>query len=206
MSGLRHCFDTVNQKSYTTGTTIRDMITGASGTNSIPNSAVSWMNAGVNAITITAAITRLTENTAYAANPFSKFTSTTDNTFNLYVFGNFNNTTPAADGRIAMYSNRGGTWNTVGSSSYVIPLGQTVIATWQINSTDGGQLWINGTKYGARSGAGIFGSSNNTTPLTIWTPPTTAVLTLNYATIYDRELTDTEILQNFNAIRGRYNL
>jgi hypothetical protein len=122
------------------------------------------------------------------------------------MFGNFNGTTPAVDGKITLYSNRGGVWNPVGSSSYVMSLGQTVIATWQINSTDGGQLWINGVKYGARAGAGIFGSSNNTSNLTVWTPPTSAVLTLNYVSIYDRELNDSEIVQNFNALRGRYGI
>lgn len=204
-NGLRHCFDFINTKCYTTGTTVTDMITKASGTNSIPNSAVSWMNTGLNEITINVAITRLSDNTGYSANPLSKYAGTTDNTFNLYLLGNLNGTAPNNEGVLTLYSNRGGVWNSVGAS-YKTAINETVFASWQINSTLGGQLWINGKKVGSRSGTGIFGSSNNTSAMTVWTPPTSTVLNMRYVSIYDRELTDSEIVQNFNAIRGRYNL
>lgn len=204
-SGLRHVFDIQNTKSYTSGTTIKDLVTNVSGSSGIANAPVSWMNAGVNQITITTVIKRLTENTAYSTNPLFKYNSTTDNSFSLYVFGNFNNTVPADDGKILLYSNTGGTWKSLGNS-YNIALNETVIATWQFNSTNGCQTWINGNKIGGRVGTGIFGSNNNTSSLGVFTPPSTSVLTLFYASIYDKELTDVEVLQNYAALRGRFAL
>lgn len=204
-NGLRHCFDFINKKCYTSGSTVRDMITRASGSNSIPNSAVSWMNAGVNEFTLNVAITRLSDNTGYSYNPLSKYASPTDNTFNLYLLGNLNGTAPNNEGLLVLYANRGGIWNPVGSS-YRTVIGTPVIATWQINSSLGGQLWINGQKVGGRSGAGILGSNNNTSNLIVATPPLTSVLSMHHVSIYDRELTDAEVKQNFNALRGRYGL
>jgi hypothetical protein len=202
--GLRHSTDISNIKSYTSGSTITDLITGASGTSSIPNSAATWMNAGVGSITLTVAIKKLTGIPVYAVNPLTKYTNTTDNTFSWYVFGNNAGTTPSEDGRLSLYSNAGGTWGGIGSS-YVIALNETVIATVQYNSASGGQLWINGVKSGTRTGrTGIFGTATNTSPIVVFTPPATSTLTMYYSSIYDRELTDSEIIQNFNALRGRY--
>lgn len=205
-NGLRNCTDLGNIKSYTSGSSITDIVTNSTvSTNSIPNSSVSWLNSGVNNITLIAVVTRLTTNTSYAVNPFTKYADTTDNTFSLYMFGNFNNTTPGEDGRLWYYSNINGTWNSVGSS-YVCQLNETVIHTLQYNSVSGGQVWINGSKLGSRTGSGRFGSIGNTSNLTVFTPSATSVLRLHYTAIYDRELSDSEITQTYAALRGRYNV
>lgn len=204
--GLRHNTDLSNIKSYTSGSNITDLITNTTGVSSIPNSAATWMNAGVYQITITAVIKRLITNLSYSVNPLTKYNGTTDNTFNLYMFGNFNNTAPASDGVLLLYSNAGGSWGSIGTA-YGVALNETVIFTVQYNSVTGGQTWINGTKLGTRTGrTGIFGSANNTSPITVYTPPASSVLTLYYSSIYDRELTDAEVVQNFNALRGRFGL
>lgn len=202
-SGLRLCTDVSNTKSYTTGTTITDMITGGSSTNSIPNASVSWMNAGVSAASFVVVIKRLTNNAGYALNPFYKYADTTNNTFNMYMFGNFAGANAADEGRIMWYANRGGTWNTI-SGSYVTAINETVIVQLQYNSSTGGQLWINGTATGARAGSGILGSSANTSNLTIHTPGTSSIATVYYTAIYDRELSSSEVFQNYAALRGRF--
>jgi hypothetical protein len=163
------------------------------------------MNGGVNQITITVVIKRLTGIAGYATNPLTKNATTTDTTFNVYVFGNFGGTVPADDGKLRFYSNLGGTWNATGAT-YQIAINETVVATLQYNSTSGGQLWVNGARYGIRSAGGIFGSSNNTSNLVVYTPPSSSEIIMYYAAIYDSELTDSQIQQNFYALRGRYGL
>ena len=205
-SGLRVCTDTVNAKSYSgSGTTITDMITKGSGSNSIPNSYVSWMNAGVNAASFVVVIKRLTNNAGYALNPFFKYADTTNNTFNMYMFGNFAGANAADEGRIRWYANRGSIWNSI-SGDYVTAINETVIVQLQYNSSTGGQLWINGTATGSRTGSGILGSATNTSNLTIYTPGTSSIATIYYTAIYDRELSSSEVLQNYAALRGRYGI
>lgn len=204
-SGLRNSTDLSNIKSFVSGLNITDTVAGGTGSALIPNSSVSWMNAGVSSVTITIILTRLTANAAYSTNPLTKYASTTDCSFSIYLFGNSAGAAPANDGLLGLYSNCGGTWQQLGAM-YSMALNQTVIATWQYNSTSGCQAWINGVKNGGRSGSGIFGTATNTTALVRHTPAYNTVLNMNYASIYDRELSDTEVIQNFNALRGRYNL
>lgn len=203
--GLRHSTDVDNIKSYTGGTIMTDLITGQSGTNSIPNDVASWMNAGVDFITITMAVTKETIYTGYSMGIFTKYAGTTDNTFRVYMFGTNSGTAPAADGNILLYSNRGGVWGSVGAV-YKMAIPETIIITWQYNTTDGGQTWINGVKNGARTASGIFGSDSNTSNIVIANPSTYPAATLHYTSIYDRELTDSEIVQNYIALRGRFEL
>ena len=202
--GLRHCTDGINQKSYVSGNTITDLVTRASGTISIPNAACTWMNNGVNTITVTIALTRLTDNAGYAFNPFQKYAGTATNTFNIYIFGNNAGGQPSLEGNLRMYANVGGTWGDVGSN-YNTVIGRPVIATWQYNSTTGGQLWINGAKVGTRTRTGIFGSSN-TADLIIYPPTYSPLANIHYTSIYDRELVDVEVQQIYTALRGRYSL
>ena len=204
-SGLRVCTDVSNTKSYTTGTTITDMITARSGSNSIPNASVSWMNAGVSAASFVVVIKRLTNNAGYALNPFFKYVDTTNNTFNMYMFGNFAGANAADEGRIMWYANRGGIWNTI-SGSYVTAINETVIVQLQYNSSTGGQLWINSTATGSRTGSGILGSSANTSDLTVYTPGLSSIATVYYTAIYDRELSSSEVFQNYAALRGRFSV
>ena len=204
-SGLRVCTDTVNAKSYSgSGTTITDMITKGSGTDNIPNASVAWMNAGVSAASFVVVIKRLANNSGYSHNPFAKYASTTDNTFNMYMFGNFAGANAADEGRIRWYANRGSIWNSI-SGDYVTAINETVIVQLQYNSSTGGQLWINGTATGARYGSGTLGSGTNTSNLFVGTPPSTSPISAVYYTaIYDRELSSTEVLQNYAALRGRF--
>lgn len=204
--GLRHVTDSQNRKSYSgSGSTITDIVTKGSGTDSIPNANVSWMNAGVSAITLTSIFKRSASDPAYSTVPFAKYALTTDNTFRMYVFGNFAGAAPADDGRITFYAYVGGAWNSVGGV-YVASVNQTVMASLQYNSSTGGQLWINGAKVGSRSASGTLGSATNTSALTVYTPPVTSTVTQYYTSIYDRELSDSEMMQNYSALKGRFGI
>jgi len=204
-NGLRNSTDLSNIKSFVSGFNITDTVAGGTGSASIPNSSVSWMNAGVSSVTITIILTRLTANANYSTNPFTKYNGTTDCSFSIYLFGNSAGAAPADDGKLRLYSNCGGTWQPVGDV-YSMALNQTVVATWQYNSTSGGQLWINGVKIGTRTASGIFGTAANTTALVRLMPASSTVLNMNYTSIYDRELSDSEVVQNFNALRGRFGI
>jgi hypothetical protein len=182
-----------------------DLITGVQGTNGIANAPASWMNNGVFAITITAVVKRLLPITAYAVNPLTKYADTTNNTFNLYMFGNFNGTAPASDGVLGYYSNLNGTWQSV-ATQYGCAINETVIYTLQFNSVNGGQTWANSTKLGSRGNGGRLGSVGNTSNLTVASPSFTSALRLEAALIYDRELSDQEIRSNSISLKSRYGI
>lgn len=204
MNGLRHVTDESNPKSYPgSGSTMTDVITGQSGTDNIPNDAVSWMNSGVDYITINCVVTKETAHTGYSTNIFRKYVNTTDNTFNMYIFGTNGGAAPADDGKLRLYSYRGGVWGSVGST-YTMSIPETVIATWQYDTASGGQMWINGAKVGTASGSGGLGSASNTSNLVVANPGYTSVATIHYTSIYDRKLSDAEVVQNYLALRGRF--
>jgi hypothetical protein len=204
MNGLRHVTDESNPKSYPgSGSTMTDVITGQSGTDNIPNDAVSWMNGGVDYITINCVVTKETAHTGYSTNIFTKYANTTDNTFNMYIFGTNGGAAPADDGKLRLYSYRGGVWGSCGAV-YAMSIPETVIATWQYDTATGAQLWINGVKEGTASGSGGLGSASNTSNLVVTNPGYTSVATIHYTSIYDRKLSDAEVVQNYEALRGRF--
>ena len=203
--GLMTCLDSYNTNSFVSPTWT-DLVTKETGVAGLPNSAVFWMNAGlITRCTLTMIIRRNTANAAYAINPFTKYNGTTDNTFSWYMFGNFAGAAPASDGNLQLYANKGGSWGGVGGA-YVVSLNQTVCATIQYNSTTGGQLWINGIQVGGRGGAGGLGSIGNTSNLVAMHPTTSSIISPYYYSIYNRELSDLEVQQNFNALRSRYSI
>lgn len=203
--GLMTCLDSGNTNSFASPTWT-DLVTKETGVAGLPNSAVSWMNLGyITRCTLTMIIRRNTANASYAINPFTKYAGTTNNTFSWYMFGNSAGAVPADDGKLTLYSFRGGAWGPVGGT-YAVSLNQTVYATIQYNSTTGGQLWINGIQVEGRSGAGGLGSIGNTTNLVAMNPTTSSIISPYYYSIYNRELSDSEITQNFTALRSRYGI
>jgi len=203
--GLMTCLDSYNTNSFVSPTWT-DLVTKETGVAGLSNSAVFWMNSGyITRCTLTMIIRRNTANASYSINPFTKYADTTNNTFNWYMFGNFAGAAPASDGNLQLYANRGGVWGGVGSA-YVVSLNQTVCATIQYNSTTGGQLWINGIQVGGRSGSGGLGSIGNTSNLVAMHPTTSSIISPYYYSIYNRELSDSEVIQNFSALRGRYGI
>jgi hypothetical protein len=197
--------DISNVKSYSGSGNWKSLIDGSgsiSGGNSVYGTPT-WAD-GMTAITISVVLSVEGTDTNYAYNPIKKFSNTTTATFALYHFQQF--TDNLRTNLIGMYANAGGTWQAI-SSQYFATQGNTYIIDFQYDSNTGGQLWINGEKIGSRSGSrGVLGT--DTAPITIDGGPTgrSGIHTVKYAAIYDAELTDNELKQNFEALRGRYGI
>lgn len=205
-NGLKSLFDRSNPNSYAgTGTTWKDLIRNISYTNTV-NSAGSetWMGSESSGITISVTLYKIGTFVGYAEQPVSKWSGTSDASFVLYHFG----TTSGASfiDRVRWYANRGGVWDAISEMSY-IQNGSKHHITLQHNNTSGGQLWINGNKFGSRTGPGV--RANSTNPLKIFGPDMSqgsGTTLVENCYIWNRELTDIEIRQHFEAIRGRYSL
>jgi hypothetical protein len=95
----------------------------------------------------------------YAIQPVYKSTSTSDANYVLYYFGDYGGEYPWQLGDIAFLANRGGGWGGV-SGTYKIPqLNRWYHVAWTYNSVQGGQLYVDGSTVGARTGSGILATT-----------------------------------------------
>ena len=204
-NGLKSLFDRSNPNSYAgTGTTWKDLIRNISYTNTV-NSAGSetWMGSESSGITISVTLYKIGTLVGYAEQPVSNWSGTSDASFVLYHFGT---TSEVNVDRIRWYANRGGVWGVI-SGNFLGTNGNKYVIILQYNDTSGGQLWVNGSKIGTRTGSGI--RANSASPLRIIGPDTSqgnGTSLVENCYIWNRELTDGEVIQHFEAIRGRYNL
>lgn len=97
----------------------------------------------------------------------------------------------------------GGTWRDI-SGGFLAENGKKYLINLQYNDLSGGQLWINGSKFGVRTGSGV--RANSTAPLRLFGPTGSSSVRTESCYIWNRELSDNEIQQNFEAIRGRYGI
>ena len=169
----------------------------------------SWTN-NVSEITICVLIEKFYRTTnGYAYHPINKWNSgyNVNASFVLYQFDDYfgNN----ADGFCAWYgytSNNGWCGLTGGYGEFRLAPGQIAYLCMQYKSSNGGgQMWYNGTKVGGRSGA-----SGNIGPDTAgysdtfcYGPTQVGPLKVHQSLFYNRELTDSEMVQNYNAISSR---
>jgi hypothetical protein len=198
---LKSNFDAGNIKSYSgTGTAWLDLqrLQSYSNTMEIGAGSESWMGSSSSEITINTVIDKKETFVGYAEHPIKKWTGTSDASFVLYHFG----TTGGSD-LFMWYANRNGAWGPISGGFYGVN-GQKYIMTLQYNNTTGGQLWINGSKIGSRTGSGS--RANSADNLKIFGPIGSSSIAIKNFQIYDRELSDLEINQNFNALRGRYSI
>lgn len=206
-SGLKFTIDTENIKSYSgSGNSWINPIdsytsTGGSSTPSSFNSPSFLSSAPLTTLTIITVVTILGTDTAYAYHPISKWSSTTDATFALYHFQQFTDSLRIYN--LGFYANAGGTWKSI-SPWYTGAQNQTYHITLQYNSTQGGQMWINGAKFGSRTGSGTLANNNINIKVDGGPQPRTGIHQTKSAWIYNRELTDVEIQSHYNALRGRY--
>lgn len=203
-SGLRLLLDSSNNKSYSgSGSSWNDLVRNTSYNDTLNTGAGSeaWMGSASTGITVSVVLTKINTFVGYAEQPISKWSGTTDASFVLYHFG----TTAGANmvDRIAWYGNRGGVWNTI-CDSFIATNNKTYAMTLQYSDLLGGQLWLNGVKVGSRRGGGA--RANSTSQLKIAGPVGTSSSTVKSCYIWDRELSDVEILQNFESVRSRYSL
>lgn len=125
----------------------------------------------------------------------------------VYPINKLNTTTANASFALRVNSSRQLTWLGPGASAYT-PLGTLNFATltqdqtaWvglQFNSTTGGLAWLNGVSTGSRGGTGNLG--NGTGDLSInQIPYSNSNCEIIQALFYNRELTDAEMYQNYQA-------
>lgn len=200
---LRIVFDKTNSKSYSgSGAAWTDIVRNTTYTDTVGAGAgnEAWMGSASSGITISLVVHKLSTFVGYAEQPISKWSGTTDASFTLYHFGT---TSGAVVDNLFWYANVGGTWRDI-SGRLVGVNGTKYAITLQYNDASGGQMWVNGNKLGARIGSGA--RANSTAPLRIIGPDGSAASVVENCYIWNRELSDSEIQQNFEASRGRYSI
>lgn len=196
-SNLKLLFDRDNTKSYVgTGSTWTDLIRKTSYTSNVGNET--WMGGTSTGLTISIVLKKIQTVVGYAEHPVNKWTGTGDASFVLYHFG-----TTGPSNMLMWYGNRGGVWGSISGSFYGVN-GNTYAITLQYNDTTGGQLWVNGAKVGGRVGSGTRATSGAS--CYVYGPEGTANSLVESCYMWDRELSDSEIKQNFEATRGRYGI
>jgi len=200
---LKSAFDITNNKSYSgSGGTWTDIVRNISYTDPVSAGVgnETWMGSESTGITISIVINKIATFVGYAEQPVSKWSGTTDSSFTLYHFGT---TAGGVINNIFWYANVGGTWRDI-SGRLVAVNGNKYAITLQYNDTSGGQMWVNGAKLGGRVGSGA--RANSTSPLKIIGPTGSASSKVENFYMWNRELSDSEIQRNFEAIRGRYGI
>ena len=206
-NGLVMAFDDAYTVSYPqNGTTMYDI----KGNNSyVPYSSagnLSWSN-NISAFTCCLLLTKTSTGTGYANHPVSKWNSgyNVNASFILYHFENYQGNDQ--DGVLGWYgygANSG--WANIGTYGFTrMSVGQTKWVALQYNSTQGGQAWVNGSQSGGRSGNnGLLGSTFTTTyDFQFYAPTQIGTGYVRHILFYDRELTDAEMTQNYNAVSSR---
>lgn len=197
--GLLINFDVGNIKSYS-GTTWLDLQRRQtySDTMVIGAGSEDWMGSNSNEITINAVIDKKETFVGYAEHPIKKWTGTADASFVLYHFG-----TTGSPNLLVWYANRNGAWGPISGGFYGVN-GTKYLMTLQYSDTTGGQLWINGSKIGSRTASGP--RANSIDNLKIFGPIGSSSIAIKNFQLYNRELSEVEIKQNYEALRGRYSL
>ena len=209
-NGLQRSFDSDYTVSYSQdGSTYwNDMCDSVSYANyNIGNP--SWAN-NVSEITVCVLLEKISRGTNnYAYHPINKWNSgyNVNASFVLYQFDDYygNN----ADGFCGWYgytSDNGWCGLTGGYGEFRLAPGQIAYLCMQYKSSNGGgQMWYNGNKAGGRSGASgnIGPNTNGYSDIGCYGPTQVGPVKVHQALFYNRELTDAEMIQNYNAVSSR---
>ena len=208
--GLTMAFDSTFSGSYPAGngSTIYDLTGGTAYSGNIYGNP-SWAN-NMSNLTICLLLTKTSTGTGYANHPINKWNTAynVNASFILYHFENYQSNNQ--DGFLGWYgygTNSG--WANIGTYGFTrLTVGQTKWVALQYNSTQGGQAWVNGSKSGGRSGNnGTLGPTTSTTyDMNIYMPYEGSQIGTGYVShilFYNRELTDAEMVQNYNAVSSR---
>jgi hypothetical protein len=129
----------------------------------------------------------------YSVNFFQKYSSTSTANFNFYFGGTYVPT------QLRVLANRGGVWGTVSPDSGTIPLSQWTHVVWTY--ANGGRLYINGVSKGNPVGSGDLALNSDVVLI-----GNELAGNISQAKIYNRALSSTEVLQNYNATKTRFGL
>jgi hypothetical protein len=199
-SGLVCLYDNKNPKS-STGTSTMSDISGVtnitlSGNSLAASSGLTWAN-NITNITISILLEKTATTTEYAYHPVSKWGATLGVTsFVLYHFGNYLGN--GADGQLAWYAGANGGWTYMGGHGTMVTVNIWILV-FQYNSSTGSKLWTNGTIVSTGSG-GTLGQGGSSSDIGIYGPDTNVTSKVHQVMFYNRELSDTEIVNNYNAI------
>jgi hypothetical protein len=206
-NGLVMAFDSTYSGSYPAegGTTMYDLMSNNSYSDTIFGNQ-SWAN-NISNLTICLLLTKTSTGTGYANHPINKWNTAynVNASFILYHFENYQGNNQ--DGVLGWYgcgTNSG--WANIGSYGFTtLTVGQTKWVALQYNSTQGGQAWVNGNQSGGRSGNnGNLGSTTSTTyDMQVYIPSQIGTGYVSHILFYNRELTDAEMIQNYNAVSSR---
>jgi len=206
--GLVRGFDTSTTLSYPqNGSAVYDLKGDGSYVPLSSGGNPSWSN-DISNLTICCLITKTHTDTGYANHPINKWNTSynVNASFILYHFENYQGN--GQDGKLGWYAygTNVGWFGHYGFTT--MSVGQTFWVALQFNSTEGMQPWVNGNKAGGRSGnVGTLGRTTSTTyNMQIYMPYEGSQIGTGYIShilFYDRELTDAEMVQNYNAVSSR---
>ena len=193
-------YDNKNPKS-STGTSTMSDISGVtnitlSGNSLAASSGLTWAN-NITNITISILLEKVATTTEYAYHPINKWGASLGvASFVLYHFGNHLGN--GADGQLAWYAGANGGWTYMGGHGTMVT-GNIWNLVFQYNSSTGSKLWTNGTIVSTGSG-GTLGQGGSSSDIGIYGPDTNVTSKVHQVMFYNRELSDTEIVNNYNAI------
>ena len=171
----------------------------------------SWAN-DITQITIQVWLEKTSAGTGYVNHPINKWNSNynVNASFILYHFENYQSND--ADGFFNWYgytTNNGWAGITNAYGAYRLSVGQIANIVLQYNvNNGGGQCWLNGAKLNGR--VGVTGTLGPTTSATgnieIYGPSPAGTSKVREVYFYNRELSDDEIIANYNVTKTRYGL
>jgi len=205
--GLVMAFDSTYSGSYPAGggSTMYDLMSNNSYSDTIFGNQ-SWAN-NISNLTVCLLLTKTSTGTGYANHPINKWNTAynVNASFILYHFENYQGNNQ--DGVLGWYgygTNSG--WANIGTYGFTtMTVGQTKWVALQYNSTQGGQAWVNGNKSGGRSGNnGTLGPTTSTTyDMQVYIPSQIGTGYVSHILFYNKELSDAEMIQNYNAVSSR---
>lgn len=200
-SGLVLAYDDKDRNSYPTG--IGNKMNDLAGVNNLQlnaygvgsSSGLTWAN-NITQITISILLEKVATTTEYAYHPITKWGATLGvASFVLYHFGNYLGN--GDDGSIRWYGGASGTWSGLCEHGKMVT-GNIWNVVLQYDSVLGAQAWTNGVKNGARGTTGTLGLGGSSSDIGILGPDAYINSKVHQALFYNRQLTDSEILQNYN--------
>lgn len=204
-SGLVDAYCAADKNSYIgSGTTWYSLVNGLTSPGD-----PSWAN-DASQLTVQLWLEKVGTGTGYANHPVAKWNTNynVNASFILYHFENYlgNN----QDGVLVWYGyTTGNGWTGIAGSSTRMEAGEIANITLQFNTASGGGImWKNGAKTGGRSGTtgNIGPTTSATTGIGLYGPTASGTSKVREIYFYNRELTDNEIIFNYNANKSRYGL
>lgn len=202
-NGLVSCLDIVDRNCYSgSGTTLWDTVLNAAWVDGVSGPNPSWAN-DISSITVSVLVEKTGTTTGYATHPINKWNGgTTNASFVLYQFGNYQNN--GDDGRFGWYFTRENAgWSGIGAVTLTV--GQFAHLTFEYNTVTGGRSYVNSALVGTAGASGRLGVGG-TSNMIVHGPIGTGHTRVHHVSIYNRSLSENEVRNNYNTLKGRWRL